>query len=89
MNTFGLIVKIISIIKINKKIQDNFRKEENKEELKKAIAKLMLFVGIVVFCIHLWIDSQLLMFVSIFLIILGTLGKLASGLKSFVDEFIG
>lgn len=88
MNTFGLIFEIISIIKINKKIEDSFTKEANREELRKSIAKLMLFVGIILFCIHLWIDSQLLVIISIILIVLGVLGRLASGLKSFIDEFI-
>jgi hypothetical protein len=89
MNTFGLIFEIISIIKINKKIEDSFIKEENSEELKKSIAKLLLFVGIILFCIHIWIDSQLLIILSIILIVLGIMGRLASGFKSFIDEFIG
>jgi len=89
MNTFGLIVEIISIIKINKKIKDAFTKEENKEELRKAVAKLMLFIGIILLCIYIWIDSKLLVSISIILLVLGLIGRLASAFKSFIDEFIG
>jgi hypothetical protein len=89
MNTFGLIFEIISLIKINQQTKDIFKKEVQSEELRKSTAKLMLFVGIVLFCIYLWIDNQLLIIASIILIILGLLGRLASGLKSFIDEFIG
>ncbi len=90
MNTFGLIFEIISIIRNSDKAQNEEVKEFNNEELRKAIAKLMLFVGIILLCIYLlWIQSHLLIIISIILIILGIGGIIVQGIKDFLEEFIG
>ncbi|MFZ2151230.1 MAG: hypothetical protein WAZ12_02595 [Candidatus Absconditicoccaceae bacterium] len=90
VNTFGLIFEIISIIRDQDKGQNEEVKEFNNKELEKAIAKLMLFVGVILACIYLlWIQVLLLHIISIALIVLGIGGRIVQGIKTFIDEFIG
>ncbi|MCF7834444.1 hypothetical protein K9M48_00115 [Candidatus Gracilibacteria bacterium] len=90
MNTFGLIFEIIFIIRTNDKVKDEDIKEMNKEELKKDIAKLMLFIGIVFLCFHLLlVHSYPLMIISIILIVFAILGRLANSMKCILDDLVG
>lgn len=90
MNSFGLIIEIIVLIRTNKKVMNYITKEENIEELRVAVAKLMIFIGVVSLALCLfWMFSQTFLIISLALIGLGVLGMLANGVKVFLDELFG
>jgi len=90
MNSIGLIVDILRIVKTNKKITNLYLREENIETLKVTIAKLLLVIGAVCLALYfLWSSSKILLILSLSLILLGICGRIMSGLKTFIDEFMG
>ncbi|HMS91603.1 MAG TPA: hypothetical protein PKC87_05250 [Candidatus Absconditabacterales bacterium] len=89
MNTIGLIVSMVLIIKTMRKAKNIYTKTEKAEELKKVIAKLLIGVGIIGLAVYwLWVSSKLLLIISLVLIILGICGRIAQGMGRFIDEFV-
>ena len=89
MNTIGLIVDIVLIVKSNRKINNDFAREENKEELRKSIAKLLIFLGAICLAVYwIWLSSIILLIIALALIVLGICGRIAQGIGRFIDEVV-
>lgn len=89
MNTIGLIVTMVLIIKAIRKAKNIYTKTENVEELRKIIVKLLIGIGIIGLAVYwLWVSSKILLIISLVLIILGICGKIAEGIGNFIAEVV-
>lgn len=89
MNTIGLIVSMVLIIKAMRKAKNIYTKTEKVEDLKKVIAKLLIGIGIICLAVYcLWVSSNMLLIVSWVLILLGLGGRIIQGIGRFIDEVV-